>query len=285
MNITANTALLAVIGDPVRHSLSPILHNGWIADHGLDAVYVALPLISEDAVSALRALGRFGLIGANVTVPHKHAAARAADAPDAMVQALGAANTLIWKDGALAARNTDVGGFWAAMTNAAPDWEQSKRVVVVGAGGAARAIVYALARQGGPELIIANRTRERAMELASFARSLYGSPARAIDMDHLGEAFADADLIINGGSLGMASGPDLDWPIEAAPAHATICDIVYRPLETALLRKARARGLRAIDGLGMLIHQGALSFEHWFGVKPETGIARARLLAALGATS
>lgn len=284
MKIAAHTQVLAIIGDPVGHSLSPIMHNGWIADHGLDAVFVALPLRSDDPVSSLRALGKFGLKGANVTVPHKEAAARAADAPDAVVQVLGAANTLHWREGALEAHNTDFGGFWRALSDGAPGWDKSKRALIVGAGGAARGVAYAMAGPDGPELLIVNRSRERAMQLASFADPLCGRGARAVDWSELEQAFASADIIVNTTSLGMVGGPDLDWPVEAAQAHAVVCDIVYRPLETQLLRKARARGLRTVDGLGMLVHQGALAFEYWFGVKPDAALARARLLAELGET-
>lgn len=272
MNITARTALLAVIGDPVGHSLSPVLHNGWIADHGLDAVFVALSLRSEDPVGAIRALKQFALKGASVTLPFKQAAARAADAYGAA-----AANTLRWEaSGALTAFNTDGAGFVDALAEAAPDWRQRvKRALILGAGGAAHGIAEALA--GAAEIVIANRTAPRAASLASAL-----AKARAEPWEKLPELFAGADLIVNATTLGMAGAPNLDWPLAHAKADALVADIVYRPLETRLLARARQRGLIAIDGLGMLIHQGARAFEIWFGIRPDVKLARARLLAALG---
>lgn len=262
-------ARYAVIGDPVGHSLSPLMHNGWIADHGLNATYEALLLRSDDAAKAIRELE--GFAGANVTVPHKEAAARAATGFTGAV-----ANTLRWEsDGRISAWNTDGDGFLDALTEAAPNWRAHvKHILILGAGGGARGIAEAL--KGVGAITIANRTLSRAEEIA---RAIGG---RAVAWSELGDAFAEADLIVNATTLGLSGSPSPDWPIGRAKQAAIVSDIVYRPLETPLLAAAKARGLTSVDGLGMLIHQGARAFELWFGVKPDPVKARARLIEALG---
>lgn len=273
MSVSAATRVLAVIGDPVAHSLSPAMHNGWIADHGLDAVYVALPLRPDDPVAALRALKGFGLAGANVTVPYKEAAARAADHSDGPV-----ANTLRWEaDGALSAFNTDGPGFLDALGEAAPDWRtRVKRALILGAGGAALGIGQALSPHVAT-VHFANRTAARGEETARRLPN-----GRTLRWDDLERGFGAADLIVQATTLGMAGAAEApDWPVSYCRPTAIVADVVYRPLETELLRAARARGLVSVDGLGMLIHQGARAFELWFGVRPDTAKARARLLAAL----
>jgi shikimate dehydrogenase len=272
MNITGATRVLAVIGDPVGHSLSPLMHNGWIEDHELDAVYVALPLKSDQPAAAIRALGSFGLVGANVTIPHKEAAARAADRSEAP-----AANVLRWEpDGTLSAFNTDGLGFLDALGEAAPDWRaRVSSVLVLGAGGAAVAIGQTLAHCVA-EVRFANRTAHR----AAAAAGCIGNGGVA-SWDDLPAAFAAADLVVQATPLGMEGQPSRDWPLSHCRAGAIAADIVYRPLETGFLRAARASGLVTLDGLGMLIHQGARAFDLWFGVKPDVSKARARLAAAL----
>jgi len=272
MSISAATRVLAVIGDPIGQSLSPVMHNGWIADHGLDAVYVALRLRSENAEADIRALRGLGLTGLNVTVPHKEAAARAADRSES-----GAANVLRWEDdGSLSAFNTDGPGFLDALSEAAPDWRaRVKRVLMVGAGGAAGAIAEALSPHVDT-VHFANRTFARAEAAAAHVRA-----GRVLRWDDLERGFGAADLIVQATTLGMAGQESPDWPLALAKPNALCADIVYRPLETAFLRAARDRGLQTMDGLGMLIHQGARAFELWFGLKPDTQKARARLLAAL----
>ncbi len=272
MTISGATRVLVLLGDPVAHSLSPLMHNAWIADHGFDAVYIAVPLKTEGAVAAIRALKPFGFAGANVTVPHKEAAAAAADRREAEV-----ANVLRWEaDGTLSAFNTDGPGFIDALAEVAPDWRaRVKRVLMVGAGGAAQAIARTLSPHVDT-IHFVNRTGARA-----DAAALAIPNGRALRWDDLERGFGAADLIVQATSLGMSGNPDFEWPTANIRTGAIVADIVYRPLETSLLRGARARGLTTIDGLGMLIFQGARSFEHWFGILPDTAKARARLMAAL----
>jgi shikimate dehydrogenase len=274
MNITGATKVFAVIGDPVSHSLSPLMHNGWIEDHGLDAVYVALPLRSADPVASIRALGQFGLKGANVTVPHKEAAAAAAGWAEG-----GVANVLRWEsDGTIVAFNTDGAGFVDALGEVAPDWlRRVANVLIIGAGGAARGIAEALSTNVGT-IAFANRTFARAEAAAAALTTARG---KALRWDDLERGFATADLIVQSTTLGMTGQPDYVWPMSSCRDGAIVADIVYRPLETDFLRAARARHLVAMDGLGMLIHQGARAFELWFGIKPDAAKARARLTAAL----
>ncbi|MEZ5972343.1 MAG: shikimate dehydrogenase [Hyphomonadaceae bacterium] len=270
MTITAATKVFAVIGDPVSHSLSPVMHNGWIADHSLDAVYVALQLTSDDPVAAIEALN--GFAGLNVTVPHKEAAAKAASRNEGAV-----ANVLRREDdGTFYGFNTDGLGFLDSLTEGAPDWRaRARRVLILGAGGAAIGVGQALSPHVDT-IHFANRTAERGEQAA---RSIPNG--RTTRWDDLERAFGHADLIVQTTTLGMADQAEMEWPVSFCRPNAIIADIVYRPLETALLASARARGLTAIDGLGMLIHQGARAFEIWFGIKPDVVKARQRLLAAL----
>lgn len=270
MNITAATSVYGVIGDPVSHSLSPVMHNGWIADHGLDAVYVALSLKSADAVGAIRALN--GFAGLNVTVPHKEAAAKTAARSEGAV-----ANVLRREEnGSFSGFNTDGAGFLDSLAAGAPDWRaRVRRVLILGAGGAALGIGQALS-PFVDTIHFANRTAARGEKTAAAIPN-----GRTTRWDDLERAFGHADLIVQTTTLGMADQPEMSWPLSFCRPNAIIADIVYRPLETPLLAAARQRGLVAIDGLGMLIHQGARSFEIWFGIAPDVAKARQRLLAAL----
>lgn len=270
--ITAQTAVLGIFGDPVGHSLSPVMHNGWIADHDLDAVYVAFPLKSEDPVGAFRALKGMKLKGANITVPHKEAAAEAADISEGAV-----ANVWRWEaDGTVAAFNTDGVGFVDALTEAAPDWRaRVGETLILGSGGAAQGVAQALA--GQTHLAIANRTFQRAEKLATALPR-----AHAESWHDLERLFGGADLIVQTTTLGMSGTASPHWPVERCKPGAIVVDIVYRPLHTPLLKAAKAQGLTAVDGLGMLIHQGARAFKLWFDIEPDTKLARRRLLAALG---
>lgn len=278
--ITGKTSVLALLGNPVAHSLSPEMHAGWIADHGLDAAYVALPISHDAPESTIAALKRVGLKGVNITVPFKEAAAHAADRRDPLVEKLAAANVLAWREDGVHAFNTDARGFVASLEEAYPDWRTTSRTaLVLGAGGAARGIAFGLAEAGVQSLLFANRTRSKAEHLEQALAA--DCATQVFDWSDLPAAFAAADLIVNATSLGMKGQPAPDWPIQVAKPHAIICDAVYAPLETELLRAARGRGLAALDGLGMLIHQGALAFEIWFGIKPDAAAARRRLMAIL----
>ncbi len=272
MSITAATKVFGIIGDPVGHSLSPVMHNGWIADHGLDAVYVALSLKGDDAGAAIRAMKGLGFAGLNVTVPHKEAAAAAADRSEGAV-----ANVLRWEeDGSVSAFNTDGPGFLDALSETAPDWRgRVQRVLVLGAGGAAQAIGQALS----PHVVtihFANRTATRAETAASAIRN-----GRVLRWDDLERGFGAADLVVQTTTLSMDDQAEQTWPLDYCRPTVIAADIVYKPLETEFLRAARARGLVVMYGLGMLINQGARAFELWFGIKPDTAKARDRLLAAL----
>lgn len=282
MTVTGKTRVLALFGNPVTHSLSPQMHAGWIADHGLDAVYVALPLEAEGVDATMEALRRIGFHGANVTVPFKEAAAKAAGWQDETVLDLGAANVLRWEKGELYAGNTDAPGFIAALDEQAPDWKASvERALVIGAGGAAKAIAYALAKAGVAQIDVVNRSRPRAVETVA-AIAPHAAATQARPWHELEAAIAAADLIVNATTLGMVGKDRMTWPLEGAKPTAIVADAVYAPLETDLLRAARRRNLRTVDGLAMLIHQGALSFQRWFEIAPDVGAARARLLAVIG---
>jgi shikimate dehydrogenase len=270
MSITAATKAYAIIGNPVEHSLSPVMQNGWIADHELDAVYIALPLKSDDPVTAIRALS--GFAGLNVTVPYKEDAAKAAARSEGDV-----ANVLRREeDGTFSAFNTDGAGFLDSLSEGAPDWRSKvRRVLILGAGGGARGVGQALS-PFVDTIHFANRTASRAEQAAATIPN-----GRTTRWDDLERAFGHADLIVQTTTLGMADQPEVEWPVSFCRPNAIIADIVYRPLETPLLAAARARQTTTIDGLGMLIHQGARAFEIWFGVKPDVAKARQRLLAAL----
>lgn len=283
MTVTGKTKVLALFGNPVAHSLSPQMHAGWIADHGLDAVYIALPLEAKNVDATMKALRHVGFHGANITVPFKDAAAAAADWQDEPALDLAAANTLRWHEGDLYAANTDAPGFIGALDEQAPGWRESvKRAVVIGAGGAAKAIAWGIAKSGVAHIDIVNRSVARGAETAT-ALAGHAPAVAARKWDELAAAFAEADLIVNATTLGMVGKDRTDWPLDKAKDGAIVADAVYAPLETDLLRAARARGLVAVDGLAMLIHQGALAFQRWFEIAPDTTKARERLMAILGA--
>ncbi len=272
MTITPKTKVFALIGDPVAHSLSPLMQNAWMADHGLDAVYVALQVRSDDPAGVIRGLKQSGFAGLNVTVPHKEAAAQAADRSESAV-----ANVLRREDdGSFSGYNTDGAGFLDALDEAGPDWRMRvRRVLIVGAGGAAQGIGEALSPFVST-IHFANRTAERGEAVAAALPN-----GRTLRWDDLERGFGAADLIVQTTTLGMKDQPSFDWPVALCRPTSIVADIVYRPLQTELLSAARARGLTTMDGLGMLIHQGARAFELWFGIRPDAAKARARLTAAL----
>jgi shikimate dehydrogenase len=272
--------LAGVMGWPVAHSRSPVLHRFWLEQHGIAGDYVKLPVAPDRLERALRALKDLGLAGCNLTLPHKEPALRLVDAVSPAARAIGAVNTVtVRPDGSLYGDNSDAFGFIANLKAAAPDWlGAAGPVVVLGAGGAARAVVTALLDEGVPLLRLVNRNRDRAAALAEAA----GGPIEIVPWDRRAEALGDARLLVNTTSLGMSGALPLDLPLDALPAAALVNDIVYTPLETSLLQEARRRGHRTIDGLGMLMHQGRPGFAAWFGIEPRvTPALRARLEATL----
>ena len=270
-----------VIGWPVEHSRSPLIHRYWLKQYGIDGAYEKEAVRPEDLARFLGSLEARGYAGANVTLPHKEAALRAAESADEAAVTIGAANTL-WldPDGTLHASNTDAYGFMTNLKTKAPDWNKGRRpVMVLGAGGAARAIVHGLLTEGAASLLLANRTRDRAEALAQA----FGPSVHVVDWEDRNQALAGCGLLVNATSLGMTGKDPLQLDLKALPADAVVADIVYSPLETKLLAVARARGNRVVDGLGMLLHQAVPGFELWFGVRPEvTPELRAHVAAALG---
>jgi shikimate dehydrogenase len=265
-----------IIGWPVAHSLSPLIHRYWLAEHGLAGRYETVavaPELLDETVARLRADGWAGF---NVTVPHKETVMRLLDRIDPAAAEIGAVNTVVAVEGLLEGRNTDAPGFLASLRAAGP-LHADAPAVVLGAGGAARAVVSALAQSGFCEIRIANRGRARAEGLArSFPRSTVW------DWAERGRMLGDAGLLVNATSLGMTGQEPLDIDLAALPLAATVTDLVYRPLETDLLGRARRRGNPVVDGLGMLLHQAVDGFAAWFGERPlVTPALRSHLLAAL----
>jgi shikimate dehydrogenase len=267
-----------VIGWPIAHSRSPMIHNHWISKLGLNAEYRREGVPPEQFADFIAHLSERGYVGGNVTVPHKEAALRLA-AADARARAVGAANTLWFERGKLHATNTDVEGFIGNLDASAPGWDRRlETAVVLGAGGSARAIVFGLIERGVARIHVANRSIERAVAL----RDQFGGRIDPRSFDEASALLAGAGLLVNTTTLGMSGQPPLSLDLARLPAAATVADIVYSPLETALLAAARARGLRAVDGLGMLLHQAVGGFERWFGVRPQvTGELRALVEADL----
>lgn len=285
MLLTGKARLAGVIGWPVAHSLSPRLHGHWFERHGIDGAYLPLPVRPEDLELAFAALPRLGFLGWNVTVPHKEAAFRLVDERDAAASRMGAVNTvLVLPDGRTRGLNTDGAGFLASLRAGVPGWEPAAGpAVVVGAGGAARAVAVALLEAGAPALRLTNRTLARAERLAAELRAA-GWAAEAVPWSSRAEALAGAALLVNATSLGMAGQPPLDLPLAALPTKAVVTDLVYVPLETPLLAAARARGQATVDGLGMLLHQAVPGFAHWGGLAPSVDEAvRACVLAGIAA--
>lgn len=279
---------VGIIGWPVAHSRSPLIHNGWIHQLSLNAHYDKCPVSPDaDFRGVLEVMMRVGFTGANVTIPHKENAFHAADRLDPIAAKLGAVNTLHFKDGEIIGSNTDGAGFVAALDAATrsgtetPDWRDAP-ALILGAGGATRAILVALAEAGLRDIRLSNRTRARAEPLLGLAQE---TPAQCeiIDWDARAEGAQDCGLLVNTTSLGMQGAPPLDMALSGLRVGAVVNDIVYTPLETNLLRAARAADLVAVDGLGMLMNQAALSFETWFGVRPPLDdLLRQRLIVDLG---
>src|SRR5438067_692179 len=283
MRITGRTRLAGIMGWPIAHSRSPALHNFWLDVHGIDGVYVPMAVRPEHLAKALQALPALGFRGCNLTIPHKPAALSIVDRVDPLARRIGAINTIILApDGLLEGSNTAVYGFRESLRDSAPDWDPpGGAAVVLGAGGASRAVVAALITAGAPEIRLVNRTMARARRMAEdLAAPLTRISVHPWEERH--SVLAGVGLLVNTTSLGMAGEPELEIDLAALPPSAVVVDIVYVPLETGLLAAARQRGNRVIDGLGMLLHQGRPGFEAWFGTSVRvTRELRAAVLTTL----
>jgi shikimate dehydrogenase len=281
--LSGRTRLAGVMGWPVAHSLSPRLHGHWLRRYAIDGAYVPLPVLPERLEQALGALPALGFAGTNLTIPHKEAALPLVDRLSAAAERIGAVNTVVVEpDGTLSGDNTDGFGFIASLSENEVGWHAAAGpAVMLGAGGAARAIAVALLDAGAPEVRLLNRTAERARALAAEL----GGPVHPVEWAGRSAALADAALLVNTTSLGMHGQPPLDLALDALPRTALVSDIVYTPLITPLLALARARGNPVVDGLGMLLHQARPGFRAWFGVDPVVDDdLRAAVLAGLPAT-
>jgi shikimate dehydrogenase len=255
-----------VCGHPVAHSRSPLIHGHWLAKLGIAGSYQAIDVAPESFADFLRGIESAGFRGGNITIPHKEAAFATVDEHDEASELIGAINTVWVEDGRLLATNTDWSGFSDNLDDGAPGWADGRLAVVLGAGGSARAILYALLRTGYREVRLVNRTLDRALELADR----FGDRVSAHGWESVPELLVDCDLLVNTTSLGMAGregAPHLD--LAPLPASAIVTDIVYVPLQTPLLAAARDRGVKTVDGLGMLLHQAVPGFARWFGQTPE----------------
>ena len=252
-----------LIGWPAAHSRSPLIHHYWLRTLGIEGGYNIEAIPPEGFAEFVQHLAAHGFVGANVTIPHKERAL-ALSRPDARAQAVGAANTLWYDGGELRSTNTDVEGFVGNLDASAPGWDKIEDALVLGAGGASRAVVFGLIERGVKRVHLANRTIERAHARAAQ----FGARVHPLSWDGVNELLPRAGLLVNSTSLGMHGQPQLVLDTGRLPAQAVVADLVYVPLHTELLEAARARGLRTADGLGMLLHQAVRGFELWFGRRP-----------------
>ncbi len=279
MSEERDAPLAGVFGWPASHSKSPALHGHWLRRYGIKGWYLPLPVRPEDFAEVLGALPRMGFVGANVTMPHKAEAFRRADEATPLARRLRAANTLTFREGRLFADNTDGFGFIENLRQNSPGWSPAAGpVAVIGAGGASRAVIAALAEAGAPEIRLLNRTLANSEELQ---RDL-DLPLRLLPMEKLSEALEGAALAVNATALGMAGGPPFDLDLSALAPETLATDLIYAPLKTPFLEAAEKQGARIVDGLGMLLHQARPGFAAWFGREPEVDedLRRAVLEAA-----
>jgi shikimate dehydrogenase len=259
--------LAGVMGWPVSHSRSPVLHNYWLRHYGLNGAYVLVPVDPARLPAAIAGLSALGFAGCNVTIPHKVNAMKFMDHVDPVARRIGAINTIVvGGDGALSGYNHDGFGYIQSLLDARPGWRaDAGPVTVLGAGGAARAVIVSLAERGAREIRLANRTLQSAQDLAQE----FGAPVKAIAWEQRHDALADVALLVNTTSLGMSGQPALDLSLDKLPSRALVSDVIYVPLETPLLAAARRRGHATVGGLGMLLNQARPAFQSWFGVMPE----------------
>ena len=263
--MSTKTRAVCVIGWPVEHSRSPLIHNYWIERHSIAGEYRSEAVQPDDFAGFIAALSERGYVGANITVPHKERALQLS-APDEQAKAVGAANTVWREDDKLRSTNTDVEGFLANLDAWAPRWDEGlQQALVLGSGGGACAVVHGLIGRGVKNVHVTNRNFARAQALAER----FGAAVHPIRWEEIGGHLSTAGLLVNASSLGMQGHPPLDLRIEKLPANAVVADLVYAPLVTPLLAAARKRALRTADGLGMLLHQAVRGFSLWFGVTPQ----------------
>ena len=259
--------LAGVMGNPVAHSRSPVIHNHWIAQYHLKGSYVLLPVEPANLHDALRGLKALGFAGCNVTIPHKVEAMKAMDWLHPVAKQMGAINTIVVQpDGALHGFNNDGYGYIQCIKDAKPDWRaDTGPITVLGAGGAARAIVLSLINEGAKEIRLINRTQEKAQALADE----FGSSVKVLNWSERNNALSNIAMLVNTTNQGMHGQPDLDIKLDDLPASALVSDAIYIPLETPLLVAAKGRGNKTVNGLGMLLNQARPAFEAWYGVLPE----------------
>lgn len=259
--------LAGVIGAPIAHSRSPQMHQHWLRTYGIKGFYVPLHVEPQNLRKTFESLPLMGFVGANVTIPHKEEVLKIADVVTDRAALIGAANTLIFgTDGKIHADNTDGYGFLENLKAGAPDWKPNAGpAAIIGAGGAARAVIVALLDAGVPEILLSNRTRIRADRL----RADFGSRVRVLDWGHTATMLAEASLVVNTSSLGMVGKPEMQISLDKLRQDTLVTDLVYTPLKTKLLAAAEQKGCLTVDGLGMLLHQGVPGFERWFGTRPE----------------
>ena len=270
--------LAGVIGHPIAHSKSPKLHGHWLKVYGLPGHYIPIDVAPENLETVLKTMPQMGFVGANVTIPHKERIMDIADQVTDRATLIGAANTLIFlEDGKILADNTDGYGFIQNLRQGAPEWDPAAGpAVVLGAGGAARAVIASLLDVGVPEILLSNRTRVRAEQL----RDDFGARVKVVEWVQAGNVMEDGATVVNTTSLGMSGKPELRVPLDGLNKDAVVTDLVYMPLITSFLETAQAKGCTTVDGLGMLLHQAVPGFERWFGPRPEvTDELRAVMLA------
>jgi shikimate dehydrogenase len=281
--MSAGTKIAGIVGWPARQSLSPRLHGFWLREHHIAGAYVPLPVQTTDFSAVLRGLCAAGFVGVNVTVPHKQAAFAIANHCDDAARAAGAANLLLFREQRMEARNTDIAGLQASLVaHCGPDGLRTKHVVILGAGGAARAAVLACDALKVVEIFVLNRAPHRAATLVHDLAAFTSATLRAGSLETWPEVAPTAALVIHATSAGMGGTSPLELDLQLLPPEAIICDLIYRPLETPLLAQARQLGLRRIDGLGILMHQAVPAFEAFYGLRPAvTAALRAELEQAL----
>ncbi|MBI5561358.1 MAG: shikimate dehydrogenase [Deltaproteobacteria bacterium] len=286
MKIRGDTRVIGIFGDPISHTLSPAMHNAAFEALSLDMVYAPFPVTAKDLKKAVDGIRGLGILGVNVTVPHKEKVVRLLDDVEERARVIGAVNTVVNRDGRLTGHNTDAQGYARSIREDAGFEPKDKRVVIAGAGGSSRAILYELLVLGAASVVVVNRTRDRAERLVEEYAGLFRSAEiKAAGLSELSSnaagLFASADLLVNATSAGLMDKDELDLPLDRLPKHAIVSDIIYSPLETSLLKKAKFFGFKTHSGLGMLVHQGGVAFELWTGIAPPLDVMRASAIAAM----